>query len=775
MKLKTKISVIVLIIWATMATLFYYGSQQIILKSYVRLEDQTIQENLDRTQAVLEQVIDSIELNVKDWSIWDDTYHFMQNRNQKFIKSTLALSSLQSLNIDVIMLFDTKGKLVSSIAINRDRTKAIPLPAGLLEKLTPNSKLLNLANINSSAKGMISIPTGILLTASHSIINSEGKGPSRGTLVMAKFLTNTVLANIEHLVKADATIFRLPNTIKHTEVEPIYPDLVANKPNVFIKDHEKLFGYRFLHSINNDNIAILKVNLPRRIYNIGMETTRYSNIVVFIYSIAITLLLWVLLQYLIVKRIEKLNKHIGKIGKDDKLLSKLIENVSDEVSSIATLYHQATHDPLTGLANRNMLYQAFNEYSAELSGSDQKIVILFIDLDHFKRINDTLGHDVGDALLITTAKRITATLRDNDIAARLGGDEFVVMLNDIEQSQIESITNRIFKNLNKPIPHDNHHIHITSSMGVCIYPNDGTSIDTLIKQADMALYYAKENGRNHYQYYSESLSKTINETHQKEIELQYALDDHQLCLHYQPIYNLQSKQIASMEALIRWNHPTKGLLGADSIIPIAESSDLIHPIGEWVLKAVCSQLKIWREKGLPVVPIAINVSSMQFKQSSLSNTIINTLQEANLPTNLLEIEITETGFIDITPKLVNELQSLKAAGIKLIIDDFGTGYSGLGYLKRLPVSKLKIDQSFIRDIHTDPDDKAITLAIIAIAHQLNLKVTAEGVENVEQYNFMSYHQVDEVQGYFLSPPLSVEHCEKLLSGEQSQDGNHMIE
>jgi len=313
--------------------------------------------------------------------------------------------------------------------------------------------------------------------------------------------------------------------------------------------------------------------------------------------------------------------------------------------------------------------------------------------------------------------------------------------------------------------HNKHELTITCSMGVCIYPDDGVTIAQLINQADIALYHAKEQGRHRYQFYSESLSLAIRESHQIGIALQNALEHNQLVIYYQPIYDLRTKQIASLEALIRWNHPEKGLLGADDIIPLAERIDLINPLGEWVLNEVCRQLQAWKKKNIPLVPVAINIASGQLNRPGLSKKIIQIIQREEINASLIQCEITETGFIDITPKLINELAALNAFGIKLIIDDFGTGYSGLGYLKSLPVSKLKIDQSFIRDLLTDSDDKAITLAIIAIAHELNLRVTAEGIENVEQYNFMCHHQVDEVQGHYLSKPLDAEECEKILSGE----------
>ncbi len=767
MKLKTKISLIVMIAWTTVAILFYFGSQRLILSTYLQLENQTITDSLNRTEAALNQSIDTIMVNVKDWSIWDETYQFMQDRNQngRFINSTLTLISLESLNSDMILLFDTNGKLVTSLGVNQDRDKIIDIPQALIQAIASNRKLINLADIAHSAKGLIATPAGILLVASHSILDSQGKGPSHGTLIIAKYLTKDLLENIKRVVGENLNLYRFPEAAHLPDLSKIYASMIKDKDDTVIKDHDKLTAYRFINDLNGENIAILKAEMPRKIYRVGVDTIAYSNFMLFMYGIILTVFLWLLLQYLIVKRIEKLSRHIGKMSRNERIHSKLIENISDEVSSVAALYHQATHDPLTGLANRNLLHQAFNEYSLHLSDDNKKILIIFIDLDHFKHLNDSFGHDIGDEILIMTAKRITSTLRGNDLAARLGGDEFIAMLVDIEADQIKLITNRLFKSINHPITFGDHEFYLTCSMGVCIYPNDGTTIDLLIKQADMALYNAKENGRNQYEFYSASLNQSINESRQKEIELQYALDDNQLCLYYQPIYDCRTKQIVSMEALIRWNHPTKGLLGADDIIPVAERTSIIYPIGDWILKTVCAQLCAWKKLNLPLVPIAMNISAIQLKQTELGDNIKKILAESDIPANLLEIEITETGFINITPKLINELYALKAAGIKLIIDDFGTGYAGLGYLKSLPVSKLKIDKSFIRDIQSDPDDKAITLAIIAIAHQLNLTVTAEGVENIEQYNFLCYHQADEAQGHFMSEPLSATDCQHLLAGE----------
>lgn len=489
--------------------------------------------------------------------------------------------------------------------------------------------------------------------------------------------------------------------------------------------------------------------------------------IVIVYSTLMALLIWLGLQIFVIKRINAFSNSLNHMGRPDLALKQIMDASEDEVAAIATSYHIATHDQLTGLPNRHLLYKAFAGATDQLTKPNNKIVVVFIDLDHFKRINDTLGHDAGDAILKSTAKRITSSLRIVDIASHIGGDEFVVLLIDVESDQIESITRRIFKSINQPVNYNEHEIYISCSMGVCIYPDDGSSINELIKQADKTLYHAKEEGRNRYQFYSASLNDSINLTHRRETELQYALDNQQFVLFYQPIFDLRTNQISSLEALIRWKHPEKGLLGANEVIPFAESTNLMNPIGEWVLKESCRQIKEWKNKGIAVVPVAINVSSEQLSQAGLCEKIIRIVHESGINANLLHFEITETGFINITRKLINELATLNAFGIKLVIDDFGTGYSGLGYLKSLPVSKLKIDQSFIRDLLKDPDDKAITLAIIAIAHELKLRVTAEGIENVEQYNFMTHHAVDEVQGHFLSEPLSAEDCEKYLTGEKS--------
>ncbi|QRN03205.1 EAL domain-containing protein [Legionella sp. MW5194] len=425
----------------------------------------------------------------------------------------------------------------------------------------------------------------------------------------------------------------------------------------------------------------------------------------------------------------------------------------------AKLYYQATHDPLTGLANRNMLYEMFQHMTKQASRSQGKIALVFLDIDYFKVINDTLGHDNGDKLLIHVANTLTASLREGDIAARLGGDEFTLILANVSIDQVTAIVERLFKEMSKPIPIDDHLIQITSSMGISIYPKDGHDIETLLKQADTALYQAKEKGRNQYHYYSTALYEEYQQIHGLGKELQRAYDKQEFFMVYQPFYDGVTGEIIGLESLLRWNHPEKGVLAAGDFIHTLEKSPLIIPVSEWIIKSVCQQAKIWKDKKILPGPIAINVSTVQFLRHSLSNVINAILDEIELPPSSIELEITETFFIEYNERLYKEIDALKKGGINLVIDDFGTGYSSLSYLKHLPVNKIKIDKAFIDNCQHDYLDQTIISAIITIAHKLNISVIAEGVEVEEQLDTLKVLGIDGIQGYYYSRPLTRDDCE----------------
>lgn len=427
----------------------------------------------------------------------------------------------------------------------------------------------------------------------------------------------------------------------------------------------------------------------------------------------------------------------------------------------ARLFYQATHDPLTGLANRNSLYQMFPFAMGRAKRNNSSIAVLFIDLDGFKKINDLLGHDIGDKFLIQVAERIKTCLRDGDLAVRLGGDEFVALLEDADFTQVKRVAERLLYKT-EPVVIQGNTIPVLMSIGISLYPDHADDIDTLLKQADIALYHVKESGKGHYQFYSQNLDEQLKQENQLEMELQGATERGELCIYYQPVYTANQHKLTHFEALLRWRHPSLGLLEPKSFIHFAESNDLILTLGAWIFNKVFNQIKTWQNAGLQAVPVAINVSSLQLKKEMLSVYLPKLLNELSLDPHIVELELTESIFIDFDTKISENIQKLKNLGIRFTLDDFGSHYSSLSYLSRFPVDYIKIDQSFIKNIENESKDCELIITIINMAHNLDLRVIAEGVETKNQMLFLEENHIDELQGYYLSRPMSHENAEKLL-------------
>jgi diguanylate cyclase (GGDEF)-like protein len=387
----------------------------------------------------------------------------------------------------------------------------------------------------------------------------------------------------------------------------------------------------------------------------------------------------------------------------------------------------------------------------------QKVALLFLDLDRFKDINDSLGHSVGDLLLKEVAERLKRWAREQNTVARLGGDEFVLMLTHIKDVPDAAVAaERLMDAITAEFVVQGHTLNVSCSVGITIFPEHGTDAETLIKNADAAMYSAKDNGRNNFRFFAADMNAQVVERLTLESNLRLALDKRELFLVYQPQMDIASGRITGVEALLRWQHPELGLVPPDKFIRVAENSGLILPIGEWVLRTACSQARKWQEEGLPAVTMAVNVSAVQFRQQGFCDLIKRVLHETGLAPQYLELELTESLLLANADLMLSVVQELKAMGLTLAIDDFGTGYSSFNYLKHFRVGKLKIDRMFIRDVAVNPDDAAITAAIISMAKSLHLKVIAEGVEDEAQMSFLRAHQCDEIQGYYFSKPLVVD-------------------
>ena len=432
----------------------------------------------------------------------------------------------------------------------------------------------------------------------------------------------------------------------------------------------------------------------------------------------------------------------------------VLTDISPLKNTEQKLAYLAHYDSLTQLPNRLLLHDRLEHAVLRAKRDRKKVAILFVDLDRFKNINDSLGHDVGDLLLKESAKKFTDVVRVNDTVSRLGGDEFVIVMEDfaIEQD-VATIIKKLMHEFDKPFSLKGYECHITLSVGVSFYPTDGEDSEVLIKNADAAMYRAKEEGRNNYRFYTSALTSSAFERLKLENSLRHAIKQNELLLYYQPKVSLLSGAVLGAEALIRWQHPEYGLMLPEAFISLAEETGLILPIGEWVLRTACTQFKLWQSSGLELDHIAVNVSAIQIRRGNLVSMVKQILQETQLNPHRLELELTESTIMEKTKAVTEMLEELRHLGVTVAIDDFGTGYSSLSYLKSLPINKLKIDQSFIHDIPNDKNDMAITHAINALGQSLQLGIVAEGVESKEQKDFLESLGCDEAQGYLYSRPI----------------------
>ncbi|WP_240416343.1 putative bifunctional diguanylate cyclase/phosphodiesterase [Paenibacillus periandrae] len=517
-----------------------------------------------------------------------------------------------------------------------------------------------------------------------------------------------------------------------------------------------------------------------------------NNIIISLFSLLFVSIIGYLLASYIVKPINRILHKVNEVAEGNfdariaidrhdelGLLSERVNtmsmnlqtNTQELVNKNKEIEFHANYDFLTGLPNLRLFSETFQNRIEAAAKHDSSIAVLFIDLDRFKWINDTYGHSVGDYFLKETSNRITHTLEANELGSRIGGDEFVLLLLGYSQEAIAEKAEQISNLLSQPLLYEGQEISVTPSIGISLFPENGDSVETLVKHADIAMYRAKEQGRNNYQFYSCEMEDAIVRRAVLENGIRKALERNEFILYYQPQIDLATKKIVGLEALVRWIHPEHGLISPIEFIPIAEETGLIVPIGEWILQTACEQAKQWQGQGFPKLRISVNLSARQVQQKSLVDKISSILQTSGLEPELLELEITESIAMYNEEYVINKLLSLKKIGIKIAIDDFGTGYSSLNYLNKFPIDTLKIDRSFVNQIKNTTDNQEIITTIIVMARNLKLKVIAEGVETVEQLRFLEDQQCNEVQGFYFSKPLNVEGIQALLKHPTWEENN----
>lgn len=487
--------------------------------------------------------------------------------------------------------------------------------------------------------------------------------------------------------------------------------------------------------------------------------------------LAIGILLGILVAGLAARSTLRASSIQGKAKEDLLQMVEEIRRSNEELVRLARearimtrqMTHSAEHDALTDLPNRLLLNDRFEQAVALAQRHKKQVGVLFLDLDSFKHINDSLGHPIGDKLLQLLAKRLLGCVRTTDTVSRVGGDEFLILLSEIERPEYAAdVSTKLLAAVSEPFPIDKHDLHVTASIGVSTYPDDGSDAETLVKNADTAMFQAKENGREGYQFFQPAMNVRAVERQLIEEHLRRALEREEFALHYQPKIVLKTGAIAGVEALIRWTHPARGSVPPGEFIPVAEECGLIVPIGAWVLREACAQARALAIAGFPAITMAVNISPVQFRSNGFLDDLAAILNKTGLDPPSLELEVTEGALMKDPELAASTLFAVREVGVRVAIDDFGTGYSSLSYLQRFPFDALKIDQSFIRQITASPDETAIVRAIISLGQSLNLRTIAEGVETEDQLDFLTAHKCDEAQGFYFSRPLPPLEIVKLL-------------
>ena len=564
----------------------------------------------------------------------------------------------------------------------------------------------------------------------------------------------TIVRDITERKMKDAQVGKLSSVMEQTADIIVVTD-TEGKIEYVNPSFEKITGYTYNEAVNNSPGLVASGLHKSEFYKHMWETITagesYSNI--FINRRKDGSLYYEEKTITPIKDQSGTITHYVATGKD----------ISERIQIQERLQHMAHHDALTDLPNRNLFLDRLQQSLNRARWHDRLVAVMFMDLDRFKIINDTLGHNVGDQLLLQLSQRLAKTVRDGDTIARFGGDEFAILLDDINsESHISSLAEKLLDTLATPFKFNKQELFVTASIGVSIFPNDGEDSDTLLRNADVAMYRAKDLGKNNYQFYSDDLSARIFERLALENNLRHALERDEFILYYQPQIDARTNKVSGVEALLRWQHPELGLVTPNNIIPLLEETGLIEKVGHWVLETACRQSRALHDAGWSYLHMSVNISSRQFNNTDFISSLHDIINQTKINPEFLELELTESMLMRNASSTINALHSLSGRGVRFAIDDFGTGYSSLTYLRRFPIDTIKIDRSFIHDVTDNPDDAAITSAIIVMAQSLSLNVIAEGVENQKQLDFLTSRNCHYLQGNFFSRPLPAEELSQFL-------------
>lgn len=770
-KLHRKIFIIFGTITIIMLGGVYLVAHTIFLDSFEIIEENETKKQIRQATNVLSQEIFQLKSFNQDYAVWDATYKFIKDKNSFYIEENLIDETFLTNEWNAFILIDIHGNFIYQKGFDLDNKREASISPHFLNQLKLQSPLFRLAKPTDCVTGTISLPEGYMMVSSHPVVTSYFKGPIRGWLVLGRYINSHKINQLSKESKISFALEKFTQDLKAKNTE-VFDLSLINKSIIWAesKNEDYISGYSLIYDIYGQPAFVLKVNKPRDIYNQVNLSVKYFMGIVFLIGGTYFLATWFFMNKFIFNRLKILMSSVSEIGKNRDLSTRVSILLKDEFSSLESefntmlealeesqkkLIYQSHHDDLTHLFNRHYFYDQVKQWLIQVKGENRIASILFFDIDKFKGINDSLGHETGDLIIKSVSKRIKDYLYKDSIISRIGGDEFIAFLPDKGEKIVKYVAENIVEEIKKPFFINDKQIFLTASIGISLYPFDGDNVETLINNADIAMYGAKKESNRRFKFYTSDMRNRVSSD-----MLRSALEKNELQLYYQPKVNAVTKTIEGMETLLRWSNSKYGAISPMEFIPLAEETGLIIPIGEWVLKRACLQNRKWQDLGYNPIRVAVNISSIQFMQPDFIRVVKKTLEETKLNEKYLELEITESVALNKEEEVIEKLLILKDMGIQISIDDFGTGYSSLSYLQRLPVDSLKIDRSFIKNIGSD---STIIKMIIGMAQSLELSIVAEGVETKEQLDYLMNLGCKYMQGYLFSRPVPAEKFEKLLA------------
>jgi diguanylate cyclase (GGDEF)-like protein len=726
----------------------FYAARVALGHSFARIEAEEARQSIERVHQALQADLRQLDVAAEDYAVWDDFYDFVKHTNPTFIDHFFSRAGLANIDVDVVWVLDDSGRTIVQILADDPRGGLLPLTPEILKSLQSYEPLLRqiAASPAKQSAQFVRMPGGAMAVAVRRVSGESHRQLSVGTFVFGRYLDASVIQRLQQTSQAPVRATVLDESGQPPATVP--PDVGAwlaslghgpdshGSDDLLVQtgDPATLRSHMVLRDVAGRPLVVLSTTASRAALQISKQTITWV--------VAILLMAFTLLVILAA----------SLLNRSWRVRAATQRQWLDQQRKITRL---ARRDFLTGLPNRLHLQKLLPRLLSRAVREGTRVALLNLDLDHFKHVNDSLGHGSGDLLLAAVARRLRTAVAANDVVVRMGGDEFVIVATQLPDALVvDSIAKRIRRALDVPLDIEGVTLSVSPSIGISVFPEDGADAEQLLKHADIALYTAKDRGRGNHQFYTPEMNTRLNERVSLERALRLALNNNELFVEYQPCFDLQTLRTVSLEALIRWRTADGADIPPSRFIPIAEQSNLIVEIGEFVLRRVCEQLSEWQRQRVPLVPVSVNISVLQIEKVPLASLVSGLAQELGIDANLLYFEITESAAMQNSQQHLGALQALRNLGSRILIDDFGTGYSSLSYLKHLPIDTLKIDRAFVRDMASDTSDAAIVRAIVGVAKSLGLMLVAEGIESAEQLECLRKLGCECGQGFYFSPPVS---------------------